>query len=253
MIKVIQVLVISFFCLSAIGQSSMSDSVINAHLIDINYSFQVPQQDLEKRFGNSSSIGLGYTFKTSKRFEIGVSYQFIFGSNVKDTNMLSDLRASNGGIINQNGQFGVYRLLQRGHHASFKVGYQFLSLGPNPNCGFVFRAGVGLLIHEINFQNLNDDIPQFNNRNKEYESGYDRYTSGISFSQFLGYRYLSNNSLVNFYIGFEAIQGLTKLRRDYQMDYPVNFDNSTRKDFLYGIKAGWIFPIYKRPSKDYYY
>lgn len=231
----------------------MRDSLINASLVDVNYSYQFPQFDMKERFGNSSGLGLGYTFKTNKKIEFGASYQFIFGNGVKDTNMLNDLRTSSGGIISQNGEFAVYRLQERGHHFGVNVGYQFFSLGPNPNCGFVLKAGVGLLIHKISFQNLNDDIPQFNNRNKEYKAGYDRYTSGLAFSQFIGYRYLSNNSLVNFYIGFEAVEGYTKLRRDYQVDYPANFENKTRKDFLYGLKFGWILPIYKRPAKDYYY
>lgn len=247
---------ILFYILSFLtvnGQSSISDSLINAHLVDINYSFQIPQQDLHNRFGNSSAVGLGYTFKTRKRIEFGVGYQFIFGNNVKDSSMLDELTTSFGGIINQNGEFGVYNLLQRGHYLSINAGYHFLTVGPNPNSGFFVKAGVGLLIHKIVFQNLNDDIPQFNARNKEYKAGYDRYTSGISLNEFIGYKYLSNNGLINFYAGVELIQGFTKLRRDYQVDYPIEFDNSTRNDFLIGFKVGWILPIYKKPAKDFYY
>lgn len=235
------------------AQSSMKDSSINASLVTIHYSFQIPQNNLRERFGNNSAIGIGYTYKTKKKWEMGIQYQFLFGNDVKDTSMLSELRTPSGGIISESGDFAFYRLLQRGHHVFIHAGYQFLTLGKNPNCGFIAQGGLGFLQHKVAFQNLNDDIPQFNARNKDYQAGYDRYTTGITLTEFIGYRHLSDNGLVNFYLGVEAIQGLTKLRRSYQVDYPVDFENTIRKDFLYGLKAGWILPIYKKPSKDFYY
>jgi hypothetical protein len=42
-------------------------------------------------------------------------------------------------------------------------------------------------------------------------------------------------------------------RRDYDFDI-MGYDDTKRKDFLGGIRVGWILPLYqKAPEKFYYY
>jgi hypothetical protein len=86
----------------------------------------------------------------------------------------------------------------------------------------------------------------------DLKKGYDRLTNGPSVSEYFGYTYLSNNRLLNFFVGLECSQAFTKDRRiwDYQMMKP---DDSQRLDLLYGLRAGWILPLYKRVPKAYYY
>ncbi len=242
-----------YFGLNLFSQSSISDSSIDLSIVGINYGLQLPGGDLKDRFGYNSVIGIDYTYKTKKQWEFGAQYQYMFGNQVKDTGMLTDITTESGGIINVNGQFAFVNTFQRGHHLALKGGYLVGGIGPNKNCGFYINAGVGLLIHKVKFINQNEDIPQFNINDKEYLPGYDRYTSGVSLTQNIGYRYLSNNGLINFYIGLQFTQAFTKIRRNYQVDYPIDFEKKQRTDLLNGIQIGWILPIYKKPSKDFYY
>lgn len=234
------------------GQSSISDSTISMHQVKLGVDFQIPFADMAERFGNNFAVGAGYSYKFKNNFDVGTSYRFMFGSDVKDTAMLGELKTSLG-IINSQGEFGSYGVVERGHHVQLKGGYTLPYFGPNKNSGFYGSLGVGFLIHRIHFINTNSDIPQFNVNDKAYVPGYDRYTSGITISEEFGYRYFSNNSLINFFVGIEFIQGFTKIRRDYQVDYEPNFEKELRKDNLLGIKFGWVLPIYKKPSKDFYY
>ena len=80
---------------------------------------------------------------------------------------------------------------------------------------------------------------------------YDRLTSGIQLSQFIGYQHMSNNRLTNFYFGFDFLQGFTKGRRDYQIDL-MGPANEKRIDLLWGIKFGWIVPVFRQAPNDFY-
>ena len=81
-----------------------------------------------------------------------------------------------------------------------------------------------------------------------------RPEQGISFTEFLGYQYLSNNRLLNFYGGIEFTQAYTKVRRNHQVDFePDDVRFGTRKDFMFSVQVGWILPLYKRPPKEFYY
>lgn len=142
-------------------------------------------------------------------------------------------------------------MLQRGHHSGIYFGRLFPILSPNPNSGIVATIGTGIFTHKINFNNISGDLTQLNG---EYSKGYDRYTAGYSFTEFVGYQYLSNNRLLNFYGGIEFTQAFTKIRRGYQVDYEVDDSRfGPRKDHMFSIQVGWILPLYKRPPKEFYY
>ncbi|MBA3901808.1 MAG: hypothetical protein H0X62_16670, partial [Bacteroidetes bacterium] len=119
----------------------------------------------------------------------------------------------------------------------------------NPNSGFFVLGGVGFLQHKVRIENPGNASPQIFG---EYKKGYDRLTNGISTSQFIGYMFLSNNRLLNFFGGVEFVQGFTQNRR-FNYDN-MDYDHTQRLDLLTGIKVGWVFPLYKKvPLKYYYY
>lgn len=234
-----------------IAQSSVSDSSILMPVLKLGYSVTLPAKDLKNSFGLTSTLNTRFEVKFKNQWIVGAKYDFLFGSNYKDSGMLQELITSSGGIINSNGEFGTYEMLQRGHHVGVYGGRLFPVFSPNPNSGIITTIGVGILVHKVNFNNISGDIIQLNG---EYVKGYDRYTSGISFTEFIGYRYMSNNRLLNFYGGIEFTQAYTKIRRDYQVDYALNDPRfGQRKDFLYSIQVGWILPLYKRAPKEFYY
>lgn len=232
------------------AQSEIKDSSIFMPMAKISYSFQFPGGDMAMRFGNSSTIGGGFGLKTKTNWDFSIDYNYLFGNNIKDTGMLDELKNSSGFITSKDGEAAEYQTYERGHFINFSVGKLIPVFSPNKNSGIIVKAGVGLLVHKIKYFNFANDIIQFQG---EYVKGYDRYTSGLSTSQFIGYRYLSNRKLINFFIGFEFIQGFTKLQRDYQVDIEPGTPNNTRLDLLYGIKAGWILPLYKRADDRFYY
>jgi len=68
---------------------------------------------------------------------------------------------------------------------------------------------------------------------------------------FIGYKYLSNNRLANFYLGFEFYEGFTKNLRGVNFNTGLT-DTEKRLDVITGFRFGWILPLYKR-TKDFYY
>ena len=71
-------------------------------------------------------------------------------------------------------------------------------------------------------------------------------------SQFVGYLFLGNNRLLNFYAGFELMAGFTQNRRSLNFD-TMQTDNRKRTDIYFGSRVGFILPLYKRMPDDFYY
>ena len=97
------------------------------------------------------------------------------------------------------------------------VGKVFPVLSMNENSGIYVHAGVGYLQHKLRIESNDQVIPSLE---LDYKKGYDRFTSGINFHQFVGYAFLANQGIVNFYGGFYAQQGLTYNRREIFFDRP---------------------------------
>jgi hypothetical protein len=65
---------------------------------------------------------------------------------------------------------------------------------------------------------------------------------------------MANSGFINFYGGFYFQQGFTKNQRNIFYTDPTNpVSQATRKDFNYGLKVGWLIPIYKRKPKEFYF
>ena len=110
-------------------------------------------------------------------------------------------------------------------------------------------TGIGFLQHKKRIEVTGNVVPELT---RDYRKGYDRLSNGPAITQFIGYHYLSNRRLINFFGGFEAIAALTKNRRGYNYD-TMEYDNKQRFDLLYGIRFGWIIPLYKKKPKEFYF
>lgn len=170
-------------------------------------------------------------------------------NRVKERSMLNHLRGPDGSIIGRDGRFGDLIFEMRGFSIDAQLSKMVLNLGPNPNCGIYVGAGLGFLQHRVKIRELNDMFAPIQG---EYAKGYDRMTYGLLITESLYYRYFSNNRLVNFLIGVDLNQGLTRGRRSYQFDLKQPYDQP-RSDLSYTIRVGWTFPIYKRAPKEFYY
>ena len=227
---------------------NIRDSCISVPLFSFSYAHQFPSGELKKRFGSNSSIGFSGGYKFKSNWIIELSADFIFGTNVKDTSIVDHLQNNQNWIINQLGEEGVILVQQRGQIFSLKTSKLFDVIGPNRNSGILIRLGAGWIRHKIRLDNQYNRIPQLNQSNLIY---YDRLCSGIQLSQFVGYQHMSNNRLKNFYVGVDFLQGFTKGRRDYQIDL-MGPAIENRVDLLWGIKFGWIVPVFRQVPNEFY-
>ncbi len=234
---------------SSFGQLNIKDSIVFAPLIGFNYSFQSPGGDLKKRFGYNSCVGSTFILKTKKQWIISGDWNFIFGSAIKEDSILSKIETSTGNIINGSGQLTKPRQWERGWYSHIQFGRLLIPCGPNKNSGIFAMAGPGFLLHKVRIEDIGNTSYSLT---KEMRKGYDRLTYGFSTSEFIGYMFLGNKRLINFFCGVEFIQGFTQNRRGFNYDTGL-YDTAKRLDLLTGVKAGLFIPLYKRLPNDYYY
>ena len=103
--------------------------------------------------------------------------------------------------------------------------------------------------HKIRIDDIGNLSPQLST---EMKKGYDRLTSGISATEFIGYLYLGNKRMLNFFGGFEFTQGFLKGKREWLYDLQKPGTDS-RIDLLSGFRIGWILPLYKKSPNEFYY
>ncbi len=230
------------------GQANISDSSLFITSVRVSYAPQLPAGNMVARFGWNSNLGLHVDLKTNKNVLFGVEGNFIFGNKVKE-DVLSILRTDDSAIIDQSGAYAKVLTLERGLIINSYVGYLIPKLSPNPNSGILIKVGLGFMQHKVRIEHNKNTVPALDG---DYIKGYDRLTNGLNLTEFIGYQLLSNSKLLNFFAGFEFNQGFTQCRRDWNTDTMMK-DDTKRKDYLYGIRFGWILPLYKRAPKAFYY
>lgn len=233
----------------AYSQASIRDSAISMHMIGAHYSMLWPGGDMADRFGKANAIGLTYAYKLHSNFYGELSYSYIWGGDVKETNILDMIKTSSGNIIDHQGLLNPIGMELRGFACFMGAGKLFPVIGPNPNSGLFFSLHGGLLQHKIDFSFLSKNVPQLEG---DYVKGYDRLTNGFAIKENIGFIRLSNNNLLNWTLGFEFIQAFTQSRRDWNIDTRQK-DTKKRLDLLYGINLQIRIPFYKRAPQTYYY
>ncbi len=218
-------------------------------LIGLDYNLQWPLADMADRFGSNSSIGMGLHYKTMGNWIFGVDADYFFGSKIKQDSFVINLLTNDGVIVGTNGETANVVVHERGYIVSPKISRVIPLREKNQNSGIILQFGAGIMTHWIKIVDVENIVPQLRS---PYHEGYDRLTQGIALSQFVGYLNLDRNKLLNFYVGLELVQGFNKGQRDYLFDVQ-RAGTESRFDVLFGIKAGWILPIYGKRDDDYYY
>jgi len=250
-IKIFSITFLLFITSLAFSQSKNADTAMSIPMMYANYAYQIPGGDLANWYGPSSMIGGGFRWKTFKNWTYGIEFSYLFGSDIKITDdIMGNLTTSDGNIIDQAGNYAAFSLYQRGYYLSGKVGKLIPVLNVNPNSGLFISGSLGYFQHHIRIEVTNNNVPQLNG---DYKKGYDRLVGGIGISQFIGYMYISDKRLVNFFAGFEFIQAWTKPKRDVYFDTGEPDPLQKRFDLLSGIKVGWIIPLNRRAPEKYYY
>lgn len=256
--RLILFLLLNLVSFAAFAQGNLADSTLRLIMISVNYSPNLPSGDLSNRFGLTHLIGASVGYKMKNNFYFTAGYNYLFGDKVKEavaTNILSVSGNTKGGYIGAaigtDGRVTTVRFFERGFTLPLMAGKIFpLIKSINPNSGFYVEAGGQFIQHKIFLEVVGSDLPTLSKINRR---GYDRLSNGFGIVEGLGFRYHSNNRLLNLMAGFEFSQNFTRSRRDINWDTATK-DTGTRFDFLWGFKVGWSFLIYRRsPEKEYFY
>ena len=227
----------------------MKDSVMSTGFISATYGYHMPGGDMSDRFGDASTIGAHAGYKSTSNNFFALQWNYIFGEKVKETGILDSISTSDGYIIDIEGKLADIRIFERGFtlHAQYGHLFPIKGISPNPNSGLLLTTGIGMMQHKIRIFDNGARSPQLRG---DYLKGYDRLTSGVSFSQFIGYWYMSNSRYVNCYFGIEAYQGITKSRRSWDYDL-MRADTRQRTDLMWGLRGGWAIPLYRKSKSGY--
>lgn len=246
--KTLVAVVFSCLSIAVLGQRNVEDSTIVAKHLALSYARQFPGGDLSSRFGDNNSLGVLFNVKTTKNVMFGLDGTFIFGNEVTEPGLMSNLLTEDNEIIDNSGHVAKIQIQERGFTLFAVGGKVFDCVGPNPNSGLLVKVGAGFMQHKIRIEHALNRITQLED---EYLKGYDRLTNGLGLSQFVGYYHMDSQRLANFYVGLEAIQGFTQSRRDLNFDTGIS-DTQPRLDMLFGIRAGWVIHLYSREPQLYY-
>jgi hypothetical protein len=241
-----------FYLLLAVTKISAQDirftgfEAQQGYLIGVNYAVCQPLGDLNDRFGAFTALAIHTQYKTKQNWQLGLDYQWQFGDNVKENNILDGLRNSEGQIIDANGQYSVVRIHQRGQLLSANVAKIFPLKENNANSGIFIEAGLGVYWHKIFVLSSRTTIPQLQD---DYLKGYDRLTGGLALRQWAGYQYLDPRKRINFRVGMELAEAFTQSWRSWDTDL-MQADDTKRRDMFSGLRVSLLLPVYTKAAED---
>lgn len=233
------------------AQTNETSSYSSHPILSFNYSLNSPIYQWKERFGLFNSIGGQIGYKTARNFLFQFEGNFIFGNQIKESAILDNLKDTYGNITDDQGNISLAPMFTRGYTLSCNIGKLF-PLGSKKNeSGLLMNMGIGFLSYKYRIETNSVNIPSIEG---DYTKGYDRLTSGLLLSQFLGYQLVANKSLYNVYLGLYFQQGITKNIRSIFFDKPnETVSTKLRLDGSYGIKIGWNIPFFNDKPKEFYY
>lgn len=233
------------------AQLNVKDSAIAFPWVSVQYGFNLTAGDLADRHGHFNHVGLFAGYKTQKNWVYGIDGSFLFGNKVKVQGLFNELVDSKGNITDQNGDIADVIVSSRGMHVNLNAGKIFPVFNPNPNSGLYASVGAGFLAHKIRIETPEQVVPQVE---LDYRKGYDRLSQGVNISAFFGYAFMASESFIKFYGGFYAQQGFTYNMRTIFFDQPnTPVSTDLRNDLQFGVRLGWLIPIYQRQAKEFYF
>lgn len=208
-------------------------------IIDFSYGVQLPFADMNENFVYNFSLGGKLQYIFSNNLSLGLVGDYQFADEVKQ-DILSNLREEEGFLIDRFGQLSDVQLGQRGFFLGASVAYLIPVLKNYKRSGIEVRFEGGYVQHWIRMEVLGGEVFGLSG---DYSKGYDRMTTGLALRQYIGYRHLDKNRLLNFFGGFDFMQAFTKNRRGFNFD-TMQEDTKNRLDILIGFRVGVTLPIY---------
>lgn len=211
----------------------------NGFLVDFSYGIHLPLADMAENYKYNFSLAGKVQYIFSNNFAVGLVGDFQFIDDMK-TDVVANLREEEGFIIDRFGQLSDVQLGQRGFFLGASISYLIPVLKNYKRSGIEVRFEAGYEQHWVRIEVLGSDIFALSD---EYKKGYDRMTTGFAMRQYIGYRHLDRNRLLNFFGGFDIMQAFTQNRRGYNFDTRKE-DTKDRIDILVGVRIGITLPIY---------
>lgn len=235
------------------AQKDIKKECISLSMFSATYSYQFPGANTKDLYGNNSTIGASFQYKTDKNWLWTASGNFIFGDsiNINREDLLGIILDNNGELITGDGIYGSYATFQRGYHIQAKVGKIFNFWAPNPNSGFFINGGLGYLLNRVRIEFSSTASPPAN-LSDDYLYGYDRMRGGFAYSGEIGYLFMSSSRIFNFSVSLEFVQSHSKPLRKWDFNLMAP-DLNTYIDRYYGIRFAVYIPTYKRMPDEFYY
>lgn len=212
------------------------------------YAYLLPGGDYEDTYGNTSSIGGAFAYKTKSNWQFEIEGAYFFGADIKRKDLLKDIINSTGDVTDADGELVKVIYDMRGLSINASVGKIIPVFNSNKNSGILLQAGIGFIQHRIKIDYRDGEVFQLSD---EMLKGYDRLHRGFVLKQFIGYQFFGRKNLFNFYAGLEFNEGFTKNKRQYNYDSRA-YDKEQKLDLLHGFKVGWAIPIRSRESEEFY-
>ena len=242
------ILFLFLFCFSTALCAQDEQRPKSTHLIGLGMGLHATGADLADRFEGSRSVNLSWEIMAPSRILYGIEGSVFFGQDVVEPNLGANLINSNGQVIGVNGFPAVVDPSLLGYKIQINLGKTW-QLADSGSWMWVAKAGFGFIEHKIAFGISMEEVPQLSG---DLVKGYDRLTNGIHTELYFGLTHLDQNKLKNFYVGVQVLPAFTGERRVFNFDTQT-FPIENRFDLIYGIKAGWILPIYRHGRSDTYY
>ena len=206
----------------------------------------MPAGDMAERFGVAGQVGLEFGRIARGKWLVGGSFTHLFSNSVRERDIFSNIATESGDVITRDGVFEDYRLRMFGWLMSARIG-RLIAIDPTrPNRGLSLELGVGVMQHKIKIETPVLNSPQLS---ADYKRGYDRLSNGLCLSPALGYLHYAPNRRINYFIRLEGHVAQTRNRRTVNYDTGLP-DHRLRRDALWGFRAGWILPLYRRAEKE---
>jgi hypothetical protein len=224
----------------------MAATPLSISSVQTHMGILMPGGDLAERFGTAGQVGLEFGRIIRGNWLMGGSITHLFGNSVREQDIFSNIATESGDIITRDGVFEDYRLRMFGWLMSARIG-RLIPIDPRrPNCGLSVEMGVGVMQHKIKIETPVLNSPQLST---EYKRGYDRLSNGLCVSPSVGYLHYAPNRRINYFVRVEGHLAQTRNRRSVNYDTGLP-DQRLRHDALWGLRVGWILPLYRRAEKE---
>ncbi len=222
----------------------------SAWLLAPVFTAQFPYGNMRERFGYNSLFGMHISYKTDRNWLWGVEGNFLFGTQVKESYVITGIATSTNQYIGQNNDLIGVTPQEQGFNVKFTAGKIFPVHRNFPDAGILIMTSFGFLLHKIAINVRETSLPQLS---KVYRQGYDRMSNGPVLSQFVGGTFMMRRRYASAYLGVTFDVAFTQGRRafDFYSHAPLN---DKRIDMFVGLKFAWIIPVFTQTSeKEFFY